>query len=127
MIFLLTFRKIKIFIRNAELAVMDLFLKKNQKLSIALVTKYLEEDKVPIERIYEGLEKDIFELAIHGWDHTDFSVLNEKQQVELLLNATRRLEAIFRRDSQVFIPPYNSFNKDTLISYGQGRTTNYKL
>ena len=67
--------------RNAELAVMDLFLKKNQKLSIALVTKYLEKDKVLIERINEGLEKDLFELAIHGWEHTDFSVLDEKQQV----------------------------------------------
>ena len=104
---------------DAELAVMDLFLKKNQKLSIGLVTKYMEEDKVPIDKIYEGLEKNIFELAIHGWDHADFSVLNEKQQVELLLNATKRLETIFRRDSQVFIPPYNSFNKDTLLAMGK--------
>ena len=51
MIFLLTFSKIRDLFRNAELAVMDLFLKKNQKLSIALVTKYMEEDKVLIERI----------------------------------------------------------------------------
>jgi hypothetical protein len=38
-----------------------------------LVTKYLEEDDTPIEKVYE-----------------------EKQQVKLLLNATRRLETIFR-------------------------------
>lgn len=105
--------------RNAELAVLDLFLKRNQKLSIALVTKYLEEDKVLIERINEGLEKDLFELAIHGWEHADFSVLDEKQQVELLLNATRMLETIFKRGSQVFIPPYNSFNRHTLIAMGK--------
>jgi peptidoglycan/xylan/chitin deacetylase (PgdA/CDA1 family) len=101
---------------DAELAVMNLFLKKNQKLSIGLVTKYLEEDKVPIQKIYEGLEKNIFELAIHGWDHTDFCVLDERQQVKLLLNATRRLRTIFRRGSRVFIPPYNTFNNDTLLA-----------
>jgi peptidoglycan/xylan/chitin deacetylase (PgdA/CDA1 family) len=105
--------------RDAELAVMNLFLKKNQKLSIGLVTKYLEEDDTLIEKIYEGLEKKIFELAIHGWDHVDFSVLSEKQQVELFVNATRRLETIFRSGSQVFIPPYNSFNKDTLVAMGK--------
>jgi peptidoglycan/xylan/chitin deacetylase (PgdA/CDA1 family) len=104
---------------DAELAVMNLFLKKNQKLSIGLVTKYLEEDDAIIEKIYEGLERSIFELAIHGWDHLDFSVLSEKQQVELLVNATRRLETIFRSGSQVFIPPYNSFNKDTLLAMGK--------
>jgi peptidoglycan/xylan/chitin deacetylase (PgdA/CDA1 family) len=100
--------------RDAELAVMDLFIKKNQKVSLALVTKHLEQDQVLIEKIGEGLEKNLFELAIHGWEHADFSVLDEKQQVELLLNATKRVEAIFRRGSQVFIPPYNSFNKHTL-------------
>jgi peptidoglycan/xylan/chitin deacetylase (PgdA/CDA1 family) len=104
---------------DAELAVMNLFLKKNQKLSIGLVTRYLGEDNILIQKIVEGLERNLFELAIHGWDHVDFSALDGEQQVESLLNATRRLETTFRSGSQVFIPPYNSFDTNTLSAMGK--------
>jgi peptidoglycan/xylan/chitin deacetylase (PgdA/CDA1 family) len=101
---------------NAELAVMDLFIKRNQKLSLALVTKYLEQNLVLCNKIGEGLEKDLFEPAIHGWEHTDFSRLDEHQQVQFLFNATKRVENIFKARSTVFIPPYNSFNARTLVA-----------
>ena len=101
---------------NAELAVMDLFMKKRQKLVLALVTKYLQGNGVLTKKIGEGLEKNLFELAIHGWDHTDHSELDEKQQVRLLHNATKRVEEIFGNCSQIFIPPYNSFNDHTLAA-----------
>ena len=99
---------------DAELAIMDLFLKENQKISLALVTNYLEESHLVVDRIKAGVKEDLFELAIHGWEHSDFSVLTQVQQERLLLDSNLIIENIFGRTSDIFIPPYNSFNFFTL-------------
>ena len=99
---------------DAELAIMDLFIEKNQKLSLALVASYVNESQSVIKKIEEGLNLDLFELAIHGWEHTDFALMSEIQQHKFLFDALNKIEHIFGRCPQVFIPPYNSFNEHTL-------------
>ena len=63
---------------NVDLAVMDVFSKRNQNLTLGLVVRYLESHPKLLVSIVHGYSKGIFELALHGWDHDDYSKLTKK-------------------------------------------------
>jgi peptidoglycan/xylan/chitin deacetylase (PgdA/CDA1 family) len=99
---------------NVDLAVMDVFSKRNQKLTLGLVARYLELHPELLVRIQNGYSKGIFELALHGWDHDDYSKLTMMDQERSLLNAKAKLYDLFGNSSKIFIPPYNKFNRFTI-------------
>jgi peptidoglycan/xylan/chitin deacetylase (PgdA/CDA1 family) len=100
--------------KDGQIAVMDLFLKRSQRVSLGLVMNHIEKDRSLLERIQFGFQKGLFELALHGWDHVDYSTLDEKKQEILLRKAYEKMDNLFGMPSKVFIPPYDSFNGSTL-------------
>jgi len=99
---------------NVNLAVMDVFSKRNQNLTLGLVMRYLELHPKLLVSIVNGYSKGIFELALHGWDHDDYSKLTAIDQERSLLNAKTKLGELFGNSSKIFIPPYNKFNRFTI-------------
>jgi peptidoglycan/xylan/chitin deacetylase (PgdA/CDA1 family) len=99
---------------NVDLSVMDIFSKRNQNLTLGLVVRYLELHPRLLVSIVHGYSKGIFELALHGWDHDDYSKLTIMDQERSLLNAKTKLEHLFGNSSKIFIPPYNKFNRFTI-------------
>ena len=71
-------------------------------------------DTILTEKIEEGLDRNLFELALHGWDHEDFTTFDLLQQKDLLKKANEKNQILFGNKSQVFTPPYDQFNDNTL-------------
>jgi peptidoglycan/xylan/chitin deacetylase (PgdA/CDA1 family) len=99
---------------DIHLAIMDVFSKKNQNLTLGVVVRYLEVHPNLLEYILQGHRRGIFELALHGWDHHDYSKLSKMNQERSLLRANTKMLEIFGVSSKIFIPPYNEFNRSTI-------------
>ena len=99
---------------NAQLAIMNQFILKNQSVSLGLIMHDFGDDYNVRHKVMEGYKKGSFELALHGWDHVDYNNLSENAQQESLSLANGKMTDIFGGPSQIFIPPYNSFNNSTL-------------
>jgi peptidoglycan/xylan/chitin deacetylase (PgdA/CDA1 family) len=66
------------------------------------------------QKINEGYRKGLFELAVHGWNHVDYTNLTENEQRLSLLKANQKMHTLFGNYSTVFIPPFNLFNNSTI-------------
>jgi peptidoglycan/xylan/chitin deacetylase (PgdA/CDA1 family) len=93
---------------------MEQFISKNQSLSLGLIMHEIDNKSAVTEKIKEGMEKGLFELDIHGWDHVDYTQLSKQEQFETLEHSNEKMSTIFGYSSKVFIPPYNKFNGDTI-------------
>lgn len=101
-------------INSGQIFVMNLFLSKNQSLSLGLIMNELGDDPKIINKINEGVNKGIFELGLHGWNHIDYTKLNKKEQKNSLTLANQKMERLFGKKSEIFIPPKNLFNDATV-------------
>jgi 3D (Asp-Asp-Asp) domain-containing protein/peptidoglycan/xylan/chitin deacetylase (PgdA/CDA1 family) len=96
------------------LAVMDLFLSKGLKLSLGLVMNDIGNDSRIIEKVREGSETGLFELALHAWNHVDYTTLTYEEQRNSLQMANEKMEGLFGNKSDIFLPPYGEFNNATI-------------
>jgi peptidoglycan/xylan/chitin deacetylase (PgdA/CDA1 family) len=106
-------------LNSAQVAVMNLFLSKNQSLSLGSIMHIVGNDSEIVDKVKEGFHKGLFELDLHGWDHINYTQLNENQQRDSLSKANAKMERLFGAKSVVSIPPYDVFNNDTIKAMGQ--------
>lgn len=99
---------------KALIEIIELFLIKNHNLSLGLVMNQIGGQSILIEKIIQGKNRGLLELALHGWNHIDYSKLSEKEQHDSLGKASERMQSLFGASPKTFIPPYNSFNAATL-------------
>ena len=102
------------FLTNVQLSVLNQFIEKNQSLSLGLIAHKINPVSTITEKIKEGIQKGLFELDVHGWDHVDYTQLSQEEQLTTLQQVNDKIHTIFGQYSQVFIPPYNRFNGDTI-------------
>jgi peptidoglycan/xylan/chitin deacetylase (PgdA/CDA1 family) len=93
---------------------MNEFISKNQSLSLGLIMHNIDLDSAITGKIKEGMQKGLFELDVHGWDHVDYTQLSKEEQLGTLQQANDKMNIIFGHYSQTFIPPYNKFDGDTI-------------
>jgi peptidoglycan/xylan/chitin deacetylase (PgdA/CDA1 family) len=101
---------------NVDLAIMNVFIERNQPLSLALVMHFIDRNPILLKNIMDGYSKGLFELALHGWDHADYSKLSEGKQQHSLSKANKKMQHLFGKPSNIFIPPYTLFNESTLVA-----------
>lgn len=106
-------------IENGQLTPMNLFISKNQSLSLGLIMNYLGNDSKIIDKVREGNQKGLFELALHGWNHVNYTKLSEQEQKDTLLKANAKMQKTFGHKSNIFITPLDTFNNNTLKAMGQ--------
>jgi hypothetical protein len=106
-------------LNSVQVAVMNLFLSKNQSLSLGSIMHIVGNDSTIVDKVKEGSHKGLFELDLHGWDHINYTKLNEQQQRDSLFKADTKMERLFGTKSLVSIPPYDVFNSDTIKAMGQ--------
>lgn len=97
-----------------QLKIMDIFLSKGEPLTLGLIMHKFGNDSAILDKISEGYKKGLFELALHGWEHKNYSDMTEQEQKSSLYEANERMQKIFGNKSDIFIPPYNRFNNDTI-------------
>jgi peptidoglycan/xylan/chitin deacetylase (PgdA/CDA1 family) len=100
--------------QQGQLIPLDLFLSKNQSLSLGVIMNMIGNDSNVINKVREGYEKGLFELALHGWDHVDHSKLSEQEQQSSLQKSNEKMKKVFGNTSEIFIPPEDPYNDDTL-------------
>jgi len=106
-------------LNSAQVAVMNLFVSKNQSLSLGSIMHIMGNDSKIVDKVKEGFHKGLFELDLHGWDHINYTKLNENQQRDSLSKANAKMERLFGAKSIVSIPPYDVFNNDTIKAMGE--------
>lgn len=101
-------------LNSVQSAVMDLFISKDQNLSLGLIMHLVGNDTKVVDKIKTGLGKGLFELDVHGWDHINYTKVSQNEQRKSLYNASMKMEKIFGVNPIVFIPPFDTFNNDTI-------------
>jgi peptidoglycan/xylan/chitin deacetylase (PgdA/CDA1 family) len=99
---------------SASIAVMNLFLAENEPLTLGIVMNHIGRNQTLMEKILEGKDKGLFELALHGYEHVYYTKLSPQEQLNQLSNANQRMQGLFGKPSNVFIPPYDVFNNYTI-------------
>jgi peptidoglycan/xylan/chitin deacetylase (PgdA/CDA1 family) len=102
------------FLNNSQIALMNLFISKKLPLSLGLIINYFGNDSSVTNKLREGYKLGLFETALHGWKHENFSKLTEQEQQILLIKANSKLHKLFGIRSPIFFPPYNDFNESTI-------------
>ena len=106
-------------IRSGQITPMDMFISKHQPLSLGLIMNAIGNDTRIIDEIYNGIRTGLFELGIHGWNHTDYTKLTEQEQKSSLQQANAKMKLLFGNTSDIFIPPDGLFNNSTLNAVSQ--------
>jgi peptidoglycan/xylan/chitin deacetylase (PgdA/CDA1 family) len=101
---------------NVQLAVLDKFIDTNTKVTLGLIMNYYGADPVTVNKVSQGKNAHLFELALHGWNHVDYATLSLSDQESTLREANAKLQTIHSTKSNIFITPYNSMNQNTLTA-----------
>jgi peptidoglycan/xylan/chitin deacetylase (PgdA/CDA1 family) len=107
------------FVDLAQLTTMNLFISNNQSLTLGLIMNGIGNDTKIIGQVNAGYHKGLFELALHGWDHIDYTKLSEQEQQISLKKANDKMQRLFGNTSNIFITPYGTFNNNTIKAMSQ--------
>ncbi len=104
---------------EGQLATMNQFIFKNQSVTLGIIMNAIGNDSEIVNKIKQGKDSGLFELGVHGWDDTDYTKLSEEEQTNSMYDSNTKMTALFGNASEIFIPPYNAFNDDTINAMKQ--------
>ena len=101
---------------KVQLATMDYFISRNLPFTASIIVSLLANSSNldVYHKIQEGMDRKLFEIAIHGYRHINHALMSYEQQKDDLSTANARLEHLFGKRSDIFIPPGNAFNLHTI-------------
>jgi peptidoglycan/xylan/chitin deacetylase (PgdA/CDA1 family) len=109
------------FLNQAQMQVIETFEDRNASLTIGVIANYTGDDQVLLSFLKEKLESENFsiDVANHGMNHEDFSLLEREVQSDLLAAANEQIMATLGVQPSVFITPFNRMNEDTLLAMAE--------
>jgi peptidoglycan/xylan/chitin deacetylase (PgdA/CDA1 family) len=110
-------------LKSAQLAIMNQFMSDNRSLTLGIIMNDTGNDTEIVNKVKEGRESGLFELAVHGWNHTDYTKLSEDEQRKSLEDSNKKMTELFGNGSEIFIPPLNAFNDYTINAVQQANMT----
>ncbi|MDQ4067313.1 MAG: polysaccharide deacetylase family protein [Thermoproteota archaeon] len=101
---------------SVQRATMDYFISKNMPFTASIVVSGIGNisDSRVLDKVREGVNKNLFEIAIHGYRHINHALLTKEEQKDQLIKVNERLEYLFGKRADIFIPPFNEFNLHTI-------------
>jgi peptidoglycan/xylan/chitin deacetylase (PgdA/CDA1 family) len=101
---------------KVQIATMDYFISKNLPFTASIiVSQFANSSELDVyHKVQEGFDKELFEIAIHGNRHVDHSPLTKEEQEYDFSLANGKLEYLFGKRADIFIPPGNEFNRHTI-------------
>ncbi len=106
-------------VRAGQLAAMNQFIFRNQSVTLGIIMGGIGQDTEIINKIKQGTDSGLFELATHGWNFSEFTKLSEEEQRNSLDNSNKKMIEVFGNASDIFAPPYEAFNSDTINAMRQ--------
>ena len=99
---------------NGQIAPLEVFREKNASVTLGIIAGFFGKDLEIVNYTKIGVGEGLFEPSIHGWSHVSYPDLSLEEQTSSISNASSVLDRIYHTKPNVFIPPYNEFNNDTL-------------
>ncbi|HEU5120849.1 MAG TPA: polysaccharide deacetylase family protein, partial [Candidatus Nitrosocosmicus sp.] len=103
-------------IQQGQIHPMEVFKSKNLSLSLGIIMNSMGNDSKILNTVRDGAFRNLFEPAIHGWNHVIYTNMTPSQQEESLILANKKMVKLFGNSSDIFIPPENAFNSATIES-----------
>jgi peptidoglycan/xylan/chitin deacetylase (PgdA/CDA1 family) len=101
--------------RDVQTAVLDTFLQTRTKATPAVVMSNYGNDTNMVDKIKQGEKAGLFEVALQGWGYDDYGLKSFDEQKAALTSANERLGEVNNGvRSNIFVPPYDSINQDTV-------------
>jgi peptidoglycan/xylan/chitin deacetylase (PgdA/CDA1 family) len=104
------------FASNGTRAVMDLFEQKQVPLTLGVIAGNIGRDVNVVNTSNTGLKSGLFELALHGLNHTDYTQLTPNAQSVSITKGNTILKQVFGLHPFIFVPPFNLYNMATLAA-----------
>jgi len=103
------------FVNTVQVAIMDEFTSRGEFLSIGPIFNDFANgiDTSIVDTATAGVTSGLFEVFVHGWNHTDFSTFNLEDQTNQLQLAQDKAELIFGSNTTFFVPPFNAYNTNS--------------
>lgn len=103
---------------DVQSKVLDTFVQNNASLTIGIVGNYFGYDSKLVNHIKSIVDSKFdLEIANHGWNHEDFTKFSRNEQSTLMKLTNDKITEIFSLTPDVFIPPYEMINNDTMIAF----------
>src|SRR5262249_30404852 len=80
----------------------------------AIIANEVGNDSSVINKTMDGIKAGLFEIALHGYNHVDYTKLSPNKASESITRGNIILMKLFGVQPLIFVPPYNLFNNDTL-------------
>jgi len=103
-------------IPDVQVDVLDQFIQRNQSFSLGPIVNGFGDDEIVVNKTLAGYNLGLFEIAVHGWNHNDYTQETLSTQLADLQLAQDKMIGIFGNKSKAFIPPFNTFNNDTITA-----------
>ena len=109
------------FLNQAQMRVIQTFEDRNASLTVGAIANHLGDDTELLPFLKDKLASENFsiEVANHGMNHEDFSLLDREMQSELLAETNRQILETLRVKPSVFIAPFNRMNEDTILAMAE--------
>jgi hypothetical protein len=101
---------------KVQIATMDYFLDRNLPFTASIIVRELANSSNldVFHKLEEGVDRGLFEIAIHGYRHVNHSLLTKEEQLNDFSKANGKLEYLFGKRADIFLPPFNDFNLYTI-------------
>jgi peptidoglycan/xylan/chitin deacetylase (PgdA/CDA1 family) len=103
---------------KVQLATMDYFISKNLPFTASIIARDLANANSSnldvFHKVEEGVNKGLFEIAIHGYRHANHSLLTKKEELNDFSKANAKLEYLLGKRADIFLPTFNEFNLYTI-------------
>jgi peptidoglycan/xylan/chitin deacetylase (PgdA/CDA1 family) len=101
---------------NVQNQLLSKFITSNTKASLAVIPNEMNNQGLVFTKIKKGIDYNLFEIAAHGWNHVNYSKLDLGSQYTTIAKSKQKLQQMFDISLKVFVPPFNTFDKNTLQS-----------
>ncbi len=99
---------------DIQTTVLSTFIDTHTKVTPAVVMVKYGNDTGVVETVKAGQRAGLFEVALHGWHHDDFSAKTFDEQTSDLTKANAKLQRLNGVRSNIFVAPYDAVNNNTL-------------
>ena len=103
------------YLNQAQMQIIETFEERNASLTVGVIGNYIGDDAALVKFLKEKINSKNFSLDVanHGWNHEDFSILSMQQQSELLSKSNQQIQDALGVQPAVFITPFNRMNEET--------------
>ena len=106
------------YLNQVQMRIIETFEERNASLTVGVIGNYIGDDAALVNFLKEKIGSKNFSLDVanHGWNHEDFSILSMQQQSDLLSKSNDQIQDALGVSPTVFITPFNRMNDETLES-----------